>query len=261
MPGEGTTCGTRRVEGRLVGYARVSTDDQDLTAQRDSLVKLGVKPERIYVDHGLTGSDRARPGLREAMAACHEGDTLVVTKLDRLARSLPDARDIIGELTGRDVRLSIGGSVHAEVLNAGWKLPDRDEPFSLQREPKPRARVLGLHKLALGRKQRPMLNQAVKISIHVHPTTSSPPRRARASDNATQWPQDARSLEAGQVPHTTVYGHLGRAPLPNAWPHARPTDNGRPQMAAGDRSVSTTPSTGDPRGRTGAGLAASETAA
>lgn len=98
--------------GRLVGYARVSTDDQDLTAQRDALAKLGVKRERIYVDHGLTGSNRARPGLREAMAACHEGDTLVVTKLDRLARSLPDARDIIGELTGRDVRLSIGGSVH-----------------------------------------------------------------------------------------------------------------------------------------------------
>lgn len=100
------------MSGRLVGYARVSTDDQDLTAQRDALAKHGVKPERIYVDHGLTGSNRARPGLREAMAACHEGDTLVVTKLDRLARSLPDARDIIGELTGRDVRLSIGGSVH-----------------------------------------------------------------------------------------------------------------------------------------------------
>lgn len=51
------------------------------------------------------------PGLREARAACRAGDTLVVTKLDRLARSLPDARDIVGELTERGVRLSIGGSV------------------------------------------------------------------------------------------------------------------------------------------------------
>src|SRR5207344_3235121 len=50
--------------------------------------------------------------LREALAACRAGDTLVVTKLDRLARSLPDARDIVDELTARDVKLSIGGSVH-----------------------------------------------------------------------------------------------------------------------------------------------------
>lgn len=64
------------------------------TAQRDALPSLGVEPDRIYVDHGLTGANRERPGLREALAACRAGDTLVVTKLDRLARSLPDARAI-----------------------------------------------------------------------------------------------------------------------------------------------------------------------
>jgi DNA invertase Pin-like site-specific DNA recombinase len=73
----------------LVGYARCSTDQQDLTAQRDGLAVLGVASNRVYVDHGLTGTNRERPGLREALAACREGDTLVVTKLDRLARSLP----------------------------------------------------------------------------------------------------------------------------------------------------------------------------
>ena len=67
----------------LVGYARCSTDAQDLTAQRDGLARLGVARERIYVDHGLTGTNRERPGLREALAACRAGDTLVVTKLDR----------------------------------------------------------------------------------------------------------------------------------------------------------------------------------
>lgn len=100
------------MSGLLIGYARVSTDEQDLTAQRDALAALGVAPERIYVDHGLTGTNRARPGLREAMAACRGGDVLVVTKLDRLARSLPDARDIVAELTAREVKLSLGGSVH-----------------------------------------------------------------------------------------------------------------------------------------------------
>ncbi len=96
----------------LIGYARVSTDEQDLTAQRDALDALGVHADRVYVDHGLTGTNRARPGLREALAACREGDTLVVTKLDRLARSLPDAREILDDLTRRSVKLSLGGSIH-----------------------------------------------------------------------------------------------------------------------------------------------------
>jgi DNA invertase Pin-like site-specific DNA recombinase len=96
----------------LVGYARVSTDEQDLTAQRDALAEMGVDADRVYVDHGLTGRNRERPGLREALAACHAGDTLVVTKLDRLARSLPDARAIADELTARSVKLKLGGSVY-----------------------------------------------------------------------------------------------------------------------------------------------------
>jgi DNA invertase Pin-like site-specific DNA recombinase len=57
-------------------------------------------------------ANRERPGLREALAACREGDTLVVTKLDRLARSLPDARAIADELTVRQVSLNLGGSVY-----------------------------------------------------------------------------------------------------------------------------------------------------
>ena len=103
---------TGEVSGLLIGYARVSTDAQDLTAQRDALAALGVSAKRIYVDHGLTGTNRDRPGLRHALAACRAGDTLVVTKLDRLARSLPDARSIADELTAQSVKLNLGGSVH-----------------------------------------------------------------------------------------------------------------------------------------------------
>ena len=94
------------MNGMLIGYARVSTADQDLTSQRDALLRLGVLDSNIYVDHGLTGTNGARPGLREALAAVREGDTLVVTKLDRLARSVRDARDIADE----SVALSLGGS-------------------------------------------------------------------------------------------------------------------------------------------------------
>ena len=100
------------MDGLLIGYARVSTEEQDLTAQQNALARLGVRSSLIYTDHGLTGTNRARPGLREALAACRAEDTLVVAKLDRLARSLRDAKDIIDELTAKDVKLSIGGSVH-----------------------------------------------------------------------------------------------------------------------------------------------------
>jgi DNA invertase Pin-like site-specific DNA recombinase len=96
----------------LVGYARVSTEQHDLTSQRDALGALGVGDDRIYVDHGLTGTNRDRPGLKLALAARRSADTFVVTKLDRLARSLPDARDILAELTAKNVRLSMGGSLH-----------------------------------------------------------------------------------------------------------------------------------------------------
>jgi DNA invertase Pin-like site-specific DNA recombinase len=96
----------------LIGYARVSTNTQDLTAQRDALAAAGVDPDAIYVDHGFTGTQRERPGLGQTLAACRNGDTLVVTKLDRLARSLPDARDIADELTRKGVALNLGGSVY-----------------------------------------------------------------------------------------------------------------------------------------------------
>jgi hypothetical protein len=56
----------------LIGFARCSTDQQDLTAQRHGLIGLGVAANRIYVDHGLTGTNRERPGLREALAACRD---------------------------------------------------------------------------------------------------------------------------------------------------------------------------------------------
>jgi DNA invertase Pin-like site-specific DNA recombinase len=100
------------MNGNLIGYARVSTEAQDLDAQYAALDALGVPRSRTYVDHGLSGANRERPGLREALAACWEGDTLVVTKLDRLARSLSDATAIAAELTERGARLSLGGTVH-----------------------------------------------------------------------------------------------------------------------------------------------------
>ena len=96
----------------LIGYARCSTDKQDLTAQTQALFELGVAPDRIYVDQGLSGTNRARPGLDQALAAVREGDTLVVSKLDRLARSVPDARYIADQLEGKGVKLALGHNIY-----------------------------------------------------------------------------------------------------------------------------------------------------
>ena len=95
-----------------IGYARCSTDKQDLTAQQEALIKLGVSPERIYIDKGLTGANRQRPGLDQALAAVRQGDTLVVPKLDRLARSVPDAREIADTLQARGVKLALGTTLY-----------------------------------------------------------------------------------------------------------------------------------------------------
>ena len=92
----------------LIGYARCSTDKQDLAAQVAILTDLGVAADRIYTDHGFTGTNRARPGLDQALAALRQGDTLVVPKLDRLARSVPDARAIAENLASRDLERRLG---------------------------------------------------------------------------------------------------------------------------------------------------------
>ena len=103
---------THRMKTTLIGYARCSTDKQDLSAQRQTLRDLGVTEGRIYTDHGLTGTNRDRPGLDQALAAVREGDTLVVPKLDRLARSVPDARAIAAQLEAKGVMLALGASVY-----------------------------------------------------------------------------------------------------------------------------------------------------
>ena len=96
----------------LIGYARCSTDKQDLSAQEKALVNFGVKREHIYTDKGLTGRNRDRPGLDQAIAAVRAGDTLIVPKLDRLARSVPDARAIAKQLQEKGVKLALGNTVY-----------------------------------------------------------------------------------------------------------------------------------------------------
>lgn len=79
----------------LVGYARVSTTDQNLDFQMKALADAGCKK---FFDDKLSGSRIDRPGLAKAMEILREGDTLVVWKLDRLGRSVKQLVDLVGEL-------------------------------------------------------------------------------------------------------------------------------------------------------------------
>jgi DNA invertase Pin-like site-specific DNA recombinase len=79
----------------LIGYARVSTQDQNLELQRKALIDAGC--EKIF-DDKVSGSRSERPGLAQALGMLRDGDTLVVWKLDRLGRSVKHLVDLVGEL-------------------------------------------------------------------------------------------------------------------------------------------------------------------
>jgi DNA invertase Pin-like site-specific DNA recombinase len=86
----------------LIGYARVSTDDQLLDLQQDALTKVGC--ERIFIDRE-SGDKATRPGLTLALDILWPGDTLVVWRLDRLGRSLKNLIELTELLRERSIQL------------------------------------------------------------------------------------------------------------------------------------------------------------
>jgi len=84
----------------LIGYARVSTAEQDSALQTDALLKAGC--ERIF-DDTVSGAKAERPGLTAALEFLRDGDVLVVWRLDRLGRSLPHLIEVVSTLEARGV--------------------------------------------------------------------------------------------------------------------------------------------------------------
>jgi len=102
----------------LIGYERVSTDDQNLALQHDALQAAGC--EKIFADK-MSGAQADRPGLKEALAFARQGDTLVVWRLDRLGRSLKDLMALIEGLEQRHIGFrSLQESI--DTTSSGGKL-------------------------------------------------------------------------------------------------------------------------------------------
>lgn len=93
----------------LIGYARVSTDDQNLNLQYDELKKAGCTK---FFDDKITGSKIARPGLDQAIDFAREDDVIVVWRLDRLSRSLKDLIEVVSHLDSKGIGLK---SLHESI--------------------------------------------------------------------------------------------------------------------------------------------------
>ncbi len=106
---------------KLIGYARVSPKAQDADRQVLDLLAAGVRRDDLYIDHGVSGARASRPGFDQALKALHEGDTLVITTLDRLGRSTVNMLGLAEELRARGVNL--------RVLNLGGGNVDTGTPM------------------------------------------------------------------------------------------------------------------------------------
>lgn len=96
---------------RLIGYARVSTEDQDLTMQIEALIKAGVQETNLYTDR-KSGKNLKRIGLQQALLDARPGDVLVVWRFDRLSRSLKDLIALFERLKAEGIQLR---SLHEQL--------------------------------------------------------------------------------------------------------------------------------------------------
>jgi DNA invertase Pin-like site-specific DNA recombinase len=100
---------------KLIGYARVSTRQQSTDRQEADLLAAGVRRDDLYVDHGVSGARVSRPQFDRALDALIDGDTLVITTLDRLGRSTQNMLAFADELRTRGAGLRVlnlgGGDV------------------------------------------------------------------------------------------------------------------------------------------------------
>lgn len=105
----------------LIGYARVSTADQNLDGQLDALKDAGVKTRNIYQEK-ITGKTKDRPELRRCLDELEPGDVLIVAKLDRLGRSMIDLVGIVQEIESKGAQFRALDKANMDTTTPDGKL-------------------------------------------------------------------------------------------------------------------------------------------
>lgn len=167
--------------GKLIGYARVSTRAQDSDRQQVDLLAAGVRRDDVYVDHGVSGAKASRQELDKALGALHEGDTLVVTTLDRLGRSTANMLKLADEIKA-------GGS-GLRVLNLGGGDVDTSTPMG--------AMVFTVM-AALGQMELEIKRERITDSVSKRRAAGKDLGGRRAQFTDSQVRNAARLIESGQ---------------------------------------------------------------
>lgn len=219
----------------LLGYARVSTGDQNPNAQHDALTRAGVEPAHLYVDH-TSGAKSSRPQWNAAYKALRDGDVLVATRLDRVGRSTTHLVGLLDELGARGVAFRFleqgidtttsEGRLMYRMLAAIAEF-QRDLITANTREGLAAARTRGR---TGGRKAKLSASQA-ELARSMYNETNEDGRRKHTV---------AEIAAILNVSRTTIYGHLDhssvgarpRAKQPSAPPVEAPTTPDAPSTVA-----------------------------
>jgi DNA invertase Pin-like site-specific DNA recombinase len=178
----------------MYGYARVSTADQNLALQRDALTKAGV--ERIFSDRGVSGIKR-RPQLERMLKGLAPGDVVVIWKLDRIGRSLPDLLRVVETIQQRGATLrSI--TEHIDLSTAAGRLL---------------VNVLGslasFERDLLLERTRAGIDAARARGVHLGRRKVLGPAQVRQARSLLKGGESVRSIAAGmKVSHMTLYRAL-----------------------------------------------------
>src|SRR5699024_376773 len=135
-----------------IGYARVSTVGQSLETQIEKLTAAGCEPENIYKEKQTGTSTKHRKALAELKRTVREGDTVIVSKVDRLGRSLADLNKIVCELGGMGAQAAFidenitfsgkGVAINKQVLNMSSPFAELEREINVQRTTEGRERAL-----------------------------------------------------------------------------------------------------------------------
>ena len=188
---------------RLAGYARVSTQDQDLALQIDALLKYGVAKELIFTDKA-SGATHQRPGLETCLAKLRDGDVLLVWRLDRLGRSVRHLVTLIDQLRERNIgfRSVCDGAIDTTT---------------------PSGELIFLVFSALAQFERRLIQERTKAGLEAARARGRkggrPPMKADAVQRHHQYASD-RAGQRGRSQHARLVGTRGDFGLAGAVRHA-----------------------------------------